>query len=259
MIFAAGYSLAPARQIPQLDAEQHKSLMNELLFTSPLTDEQIKLNYPNLYLAKDSARYINYQHNTNWQDLIFSNSVFKNINFKVKGGDEIARYGLSFGYLNSDGIIKETNYQGYNLRFVSRLNIFKWLKMNAGVSLNYSTASLKEAATNNQTSPILTSLAKSPLLGPYQYDNEGKMLSILSEVDELGVSNPLATIENYMAGNNNYNFISSLNFAADISKSLSINSSFSLNYNALKEQIFMPNHGMELYYNKEAMECGKST
>ena len=252
-----GYSLSPARQIPQLDAEQHKSLMNELLFTSPLTDEQIKLNYPNLYLTRDSSRYINYQHNTNWQDLIFSNSVFKNINFKVKGGDEIARYGLSFGYLNSDGIIKETNYQAYNLRFVSRLNIFKWLKMNAGVSLNYSTASLKEAATNDQTSPILTSLAKSPLLGPYQYDNEGKMLSILSEVDELGVSNPLATIENYKAGNNNYNFISSLNFAANINKSISINSSFSLNYNVLREQIFMPNHGMELYYNKEARNVSK--
>ena len=154
-----GYSLAPPKYIPQLNAEQHKSLISELLFTSSLNEEQIKLNYPNLFLEKKDERFIDYQHNTNWQDLIFSDSYFKNINLKVKGGDEIARYGLSFGYLNDQGIIKHTSYDGYNLRFVSRLNIFRWLKMNAGVALNYSSASLKEAATNQQTSPILSSLA----------------------------------------------------------------------------------------------------
>jgi len=253
-----GYSLAQPRYIPQMDAEHHKSLISELLFSSPLNQEQLKLNYPNLFLEKSDDRYIDYQHNTNWQDLIFSDSYFKNINLKVKGGDEIARYGLSFGYLNDEGIIKNTNYDGYNLRFVSRLNIFTWLKMNAGVALNYSSASLKEAATNQQTSPILSSLAKSPMLNPYQYDLAGKQINVLSEVDELGVSNPLAIIDNYSADNDNYNFISTLNFAAAINDNLSVNSAISFNYNVLKEEVFMPNHGMELYYNQEAINVAKA-
>ena len=255
----SGYSLTPSSFIPQLNAQQHKTLMNEVLFSSPLFEEQIREDYPNLFLAKGDERYINYRHNTDWQELIYSNSYLSNINITVKGGDEIARYGLSFGYLSSDGIIRNTGYEGYNLRFVSRLNMFTWLRMDAGVALNYSSAELKETTTANGTSPVLTSLAKSPLLGPFQYDFEGRRLTRLSEVDELGVSNPLATIKNYSAGNDNYNFISNLNFSSSVTDNLSVNSNFSFSYNVMKEQIFMPNQGMDLYYNQEAINVAKAT
>jgi TonB-linked SusC/RagA family outer membrane protein len=254
-----GYSLTPPTYIPQLNGNQHKTLMNEELFSSGLYEEVIQKEYPSLFLTPEDDHYIDYQHNTDWQKLIFSDAVFSNMNIKVKGGDGIARYGLSFGYLDSKGILKETGYQGYNLRFVSRLNIFTWLKMNAGVALNYSLSSLKEAATVKQTSPILTSLAKSPLLNPYQYDINGNELTTLSEVDDIGVSNPLATIKNYEAGNGNYNFITTVDFESKIKKSLTAVSKFSISYNVLKERIFMPNHGMEHYYNMEAINVSKST
>lgn len=254
-----GYSLAPPRYFPQLSAVQHKTLMNEILFSSGMLEENIRETYPSLYLTKDDERYIDYQHNTNWQDLIFHDALFTNLNLKVKGGDEIARYGLSFGVTNNNGIIKQTSFQGYNLRFVSRLNIFTWLKMNAGVSLNYNSSSLKEAATVEQTSPILTSLAKSPMLNPYQYDVNGNEISTLAEVDDIGISNPLAVIENYVAKHNNYNFITNLGLEGTINKDLSINSNFSLTYNVLKEILFMPNRGMELYYDDEAYNVSKAT
>lgn len=66
-----GYSLTPSNQIPQLNAVQHKTLISELLFSSGMPEEQIVLKYPNLYLTPKDDRYIDYQHNTNWQDLIF--------------------------------------------------------------------------------------------------------------------------------------------------------------------------------------------
>lgn len=255
----SGYSLAPSNQIPQMDAGQHKTLISELLFSSGKPEEQILLEYPNLFLTPDEDRYIDYQHNTNWQDLIFSNTAFTNINVKVKGGDEIARYGLSFGYMNSNGIVKSTGYDGYNLRFVSLLNIFTWLKMNASVSLSYNNSNLKESARISQTSPLYSALAKSPLLNPYQYDDEGKELTALSNVDELGISNPQAIIDNYEATSNNFNFISSLGFVADLKENLVLNSNFGITYNILKEQIFMPNKGMERYYNSEAINVSKAT
>lgn len=255
----SGYSLKPANLIPQMSGEQHRTLMSEVLYSSGKFEETLQKEYPSLFLTPEDDNYIDYQHNTNWQRQIFDNSYFSNVNIKVKGGDEIARYGLSFGYLDSKGIIKNTDYKGYNLRFVSRLNIFTWLKMNAGVSLNYSLSSLKEAATIKETSPIHSSLAKSPLLNPFQYDIDGNLLKILAEVDDIGVSNPLATINNFKARNGNYNFISSLDFESRINKSLIAVSKFSLSYNVLKEQIFMPNHGMEHYYNMEAINVSKST
>lgn len=255
----SGYSLAPSNQIPQMNAGQHKTLISELLFSSGKPEEEIVLEYPNLYLTPEDDRFIDYQHNTNWQDLIFSNAAFTNINVKVKGGDEIARYGLSFGYMNSDGIVKSTGYDGYNLRFVSLLNIFTWLKMNASVSLSYNNSQLKESARVNETSPIFSSLAKSPMLNPYQYDNEGQELTALSEPDELGVSNPQAIVDNYEAANNNFNFLSTLGFSADLKKNLVLNSNFGITYNVLKEQIFQPNRGMVSYYNKEAINVSKAT
>jgi TonB-linked SusC/RagA family outer membrane protein len=253
-----GYSLSPSNLIPQLNGDQHKTLMNEILFSSGMLEENIKKKYPVLFLTEDSVRYIDYQHNTKWQDLIFQNSTFNNLNLVVKGGDEIARYGLSFGYVNSKGIIKTTGYSGYNLRFVGRLNIFTWLKMNAGVSLITNSASVKEAATVKETNPILASLAKSPLTNPYQYDIDGNELTILAEVDELGTSNPVAIIKNYEAKNKNNSFISNIGFEALINEHISLNGKFNITYNVLKEQIFMPNHGMEHYYNLEAINVSKA-
>jgi len=255
----SGFSLSPSNLIPQLNGEQHKTLMNEVLFSSGAYEETIQEAFPSLFLTPEDNQYIDFQHNTNWQKLVFDDSYFTNMNIKVKGGDEIARYGLSFGYRDGKGIVRNTGYQGYNLRFVSRLNIFTWLKMNAGVSLNYSLSALKEAATINETSPILTALAKSPLLNPFQYDSNGKEITTLSEVNDIGVSNPLATIKNYSATNGNYNFVSTIDFESKISKNITAVSKFSISYNVLKEQIFMPNHGMEHYYNNEAINVSKST
>jgi TonB-linked SusC/RagA family outer membrane protein len=255
----SGYSLAPPEQIPQMNAGQHKTLISELLFSSGMPEEQVILEYPNLFLTPEDERYIDYQHNTNWQDLIFTNALFTNLNVKVKGGDEIARYGLSFGYMNSDGIVKKTGYDGYNLRFVSLLNIFTWLKMNATVALSYNNSQLKESARVAQTSPIYSALAKSPMLNPFEYDDEGQELTALTEPDELGISNPQAIINNYEAANSNFNFISTLGFSADFKDNLVLNSNFGITYNVLKEQIFQPNQGMENYYNKEAINVAKVT
>lgn len=254
-----GVSLAPANLIPQMNAAQHKTLVNEVLYSSGLLDERIRYLYPNLFIQSDHEDYIDYQHDTKWQEMIFNNSMFTNFNVKVKGGDEIARYGLSFGYNDNKGIIKETGNNGYNLRFVSLLNIFTWLRMNASVSLNYNIARMKESAIVRQTSPILTALAKSPMLNPYQYDNEGKELTLLADVEELGVSNPLAVINNYEAKNTNYNFISTLGFEATLRKNLVLSTMFGLTFNVLKEQIFMPNRGMEHYYNFEAINVAKAS
>jgi len=257
--FRTGLSLSPSNLIPQLNAVQHKTLMQEELFTSGKFEEVIREEYPSLFLEEGDERFRDYQHNTNWQELIFKNSFFNNLSVKVKGGDEIASYGLSVGLINNRGTLRETGYNGYNLRFVSKLNIFTWLKMNAGVSLNYNSSRLKDAATIEETSPILSSLAKSPMLNPYKYDAQGNRLTTLAEIDELGTSNPMATIDNFTAKNINYSFISSLGFEAVINRNLILKSKFNLVSNVLKEKIFMPNHGMEHYYNQEAINVSKTT
>ena len=117
---------------------------------------------------------------------------------------------------------------------------------------------MKDAATAEETSPILSSLGKSPLLNPYQYDEQGKEISAVSEVDELGVSNPVAIINGYEAKNTNTSFVYYMGFDASINSRISLRSKFNFTYNTLKEQLFMPNHGMEHYYNNEAINVTKA-
>lgn len=254
-----GFSLTPDITIPQLNADQHKTLISESLFSSGRYEERIKEIYPNLFLRPSDERYIDYQHNTFWQRNIFDEAVFNHFNLQVKGGDEIARYGLSFGFQNAEGPIKNTNYQGYNLRFVSMLNVFTWLKMKANVALNYSTAALKESAKVIQTSPIRTALAKSPMLNPYQYDDEGRELNAIAPVDELGVSNPQAVIDLFSGGYTNFDFTPNMGFEATFTDHLSLYSDFGIGYSMMEERVFMPNTGMELYLDTEAINVSEAS
>ncbi|MBN2805704.1 MAG: SusC/RagA family TonB-linked outer membrane protein [Prolixibacteraceae bacterium] len=257
--YRQGVSLKPERLISQLNAQQHKTLANELIYSSGMLEEDMVEEYPNLFIESDDQRFIDYQHDTYWQPFVFENTTFTNLNMNVKGGDEIARYGLSFGYYGNNGIIRNTDYEGYNMRFVSLVNIYRWLRMNASVSFNTSNSNLRESARSKETSPILTSLAKSPLLNPYQYDTDDKETMLLSEVDEFGVSNPLATIQNFEANNKNYHIITSLGFEVDLPLELILRTNVGIIYNALKEKIFMPNRGMESYYDKEAHNVAKAS
>ena len=253
-----GYSLAPDNLIPQMNADQHKTFISEMLFSSGLEEELVREQYPQLFMQPGDDGYFRYQHNTNWQQLIFSDAAFNNLNIEVKGGDEIARYGLSFGYFDGEGIITNTAYTDYNIRFRGLLNIFTWLKMNSGVSLNYNSALLKESARVSETSPIMTSLAKSPMLHPYQYDDDGNELAPLrSDVTELGVSNPLAVIESNQVAVNNFNSIIGLGFEIELKENMNVKTDFGVNYTVLEEEMYMPYRGMDLYYNDEAINVAK--
>ncbi len=50
-----------------------------------------------------------------------------------------------------------------------------------------------------------------------------------------------------------------MGFDASINRNLVLKSNFSLLYNVLKEKMFMPNHGMEHYYNNEAINVAKAS
>ncbi len=252
-----GMTTSP-QQLPQLDALQYKSLANEVLNTSPLLEEDLPGLYPGLYINPSDPDYIRYGNNTNWQNEIFSNSIFSDYYLRIMGGDQIARYGLSVGYLDHDGIVNNTSYNRFNVRFVGTFTLFKWLRMYVSSNLTRTDSELKESARSPQTSPILTALHKTPMMVPFDFDAEGQQLSSYSDVDELGVSNPAVTINNFSARNKNYRFLTSIRLEGDITSNLKWNSLFGINVNAIDELIFMPNHGMELYYNLEAFNAAKS-
>lgn len=253
-----GFNLTPDRFMPQLSSIQYKTFANEVLGTSPFMEESYRQYFPGLYILENEDGYLNYMHDTNWQKYIFSNGVFSDIHFSIKGGSEIATYGLSVGYHDEGGVFKNTGYNRFSVRFVSDFNLFTWFNINFNASLSNSNSFLKESAISKQLSPVLAGLAKSPLLGPYNYSDAGEMLTTLKEVEELGISNPLAIIERYKGENNNNRFLASIKGRAELNDYLNWNTILGLNFNSLKENVFMPNRGVDLYLGGEVRNISQS-
>jgi len=253
----AGVTMAP-QQLPQIDATQYKTLANEILLSSGANEEEFPYEYPGLYTVDPDPGYFRYMHNTSWQNEVFGNSLFSDYYIRVRGGDQIARYGLSVGYLNHKGIVKNTGYDRLNVRFVGTFSIFKWLRMYISSNLSTANSELKESARVEETSPILSALSKTPLMHPHKFDSDGKQILAYSDVDELGVSNPAAVINSFQAENTNYRFLTSVRLEGDLSENLRLSSLIGVNFNAMDEKIFMPNHGMEFYDGGEAYNAAKS-
>jgi TonB-linked SusC/RagA family outer membrane protein len=252
-----GMTVVP-RHIPQLDALQYKSLANEVLFTSGEPEEDLPAMYPGLYTASSDPGFYLYNHNTNWQDEIFKNSWFSDYYLRIMGGDQIARYGLSVGYLDHNGIITNTGYSRFNVRFVGTFTLFNWLRLYVSSNLTRTDSNLKESARIQQTSPILSALHKSPLMIPFDFDADGNQLKTFADVEELGVSNPAVTVNDLQAINKNYRFLTSVRLEGDLADHLKWKSLFGINVNTMDEFIFMPDHGMELYEGGEAYNVTKS-
>ena len=255
-MYRFGVSLAP-EQLPQLNAKAYKTLANEILFSSPLAEEDYKLQYPGLFLTPDDKDFIRYNHNKNWQDEVFKNAMMHNMRFSIKGGDAIAKYGLSVGYLKNNGIVKNTYYDRLNIRLVGTFDIFSWLKMDVATNLTASNSFLEESGLSPVTNPLLSSLWKSPMLNPYEYDDDGNLLKTIDEVDELGTSNPTAIVNLSDARAKNYRFITSINLTGDITEHLKFTSLLGLNSSNTKEFLFIPNRGFDLLYEGEVFNESK--
>ncbi len=249
----------PIEFIPQLNNVQYKSLASEVLSTSMLGGENVEENFPGLFLDPEDKNYFKYLHNTNWQDYVFSQGIMQKYYFNVKGGSEIARYGLSVGYHDQDGIFENTRYNRYNVLFVGRLNIFPKFKMDVNAGLTNNNAYLMESAVAKETSPVYTSLAKAPIFYPFAFDDDGQQLKQIDETDELGISNPYAVVENFKGENKNYRFIASAKGEADLLSSVKLISLFGLNLNTMEEFIFKPNIGMVPYFDGEAHNVSQAS
>ncbi len=251
--YRTGIRTSP-REIPQLNGPQHRGLINEVLYSSGANEEQFMGEYPGLYLSEGQDDYFRYNHNTNWQDEIYQNAIFNDTYFRVRGGDQIARYGLSVGYLKHNGNVINTDMDRLNIRFIGTFRVFKWLRMYVSTNLSNSKYNLRDAATFAQASPILTSLHKSPILSPYAYDRDGNQTKAYQDGSPFGVSNPAVIRDNVINNLRVSRLMTSFRFEGDLGKRLKANSIIGINYLNSAEGTFMPDHGMELYYGSQVDE-----
>ncbi|MCD6354699.1 MAG: SusC/RagA family TonB-linked outer membrane protein, partial [Prolixibacteraceae bacterium] len=239
-----GTSFSP-KNIPLLNSDQFRTYADEIYISGGGEEEFIN-TIPALAQNPELEDFNRYNNETNWQNEVFNNSVLQDYYLAIRGGDAVAKYGISLGYSDYNGIIKNTNLNRITMRMVGSFNVVKWLKMDLSTSFSLSTNSLKEFGLTTNTSPINSALYKSPFYAPYQFDEDGNKLKFLDEAnsDFFKVTNPVALINGFEGVAKTHKLTTTANLEAQLTPELTFKTMIGINLNRKRETKFVPSTGI---------------
>ncbi|WP_066220254.1 SusC/RagA family TonB-linked outer membrane protein [Formosa haliotis] len=191
-----------------------------------------------------SESYYPYHNVTNWQNQVLKSSANQNYFLKIRGGDDIAKYGISVGYLNNEGIIGDSNLKRYSTRLNAALRLSDKLFVDANLSFIFNEENLYDQGLAYKTSPLHLAITKSPFTAVNVIDNQGDVSPNLSDVDMFNIGNPMAIIENGIGINKNYRFFGNFNIDYTFNSDFKANLIFGLTYNKERERFFIPDLGV---------------
>jgi len=242
--FAAygGVNFAPEK-LPVMNSRDFRLYLSDILKTSGLTDAQIQ-DLPYMNDSPSNPEYYRYHSETDWQDQVLGSTQNQNYYLKVTGGDNIAKYALSVGFLERDGIVKETSLKRYSTRFNADLNLSPRLTANTSLAFTSSEQALRDQGLDFNINPILASLVKAPFLRIQQVTNEGVESPNLADTDIFNHSNPTSLISKVIEQDQNYRFFGSVKFNYAVNKYASVSSLVGLTFDRVRENIFIPRLGV---------------
>ncbi len=240
-----GIILAPKKQ-HLLDATEFEKYFGEMLNSQGYDDNQINTMYPWLNGSSSSEDYYKYNNNTDWQEEIYKLATVSKFHFFLKGGDDIATYNISTGYLSQKGIYENSSYSRYNLRVNGKINITDKFIVIPNVKLSIADSKLANQGTSEWKNPIISSLLKPPIMASNARDyTTGAELAYFDDVGEVfNVSNPSAIARNAAGTNQNYHLLSSITFKYRFNKHFTISNLLGMNFNNSRENIFLPDIGI---------------
>ena len=238
----SGFNQRPTN-LPLMGAADYRTYLNDVLQTQGLSTAQIAAQ-PYMNDDVNNPLYAQYHNNTNWQNQVMDNSMNQNVYLKVTGGDNIATYGLTLGYLKSQGIIKSTDLSRYNTRFNAVFNFTKKFTGVTNLSFTYNTQNLRDQGMADKTAPLFNALVKAPFLGPNEVNDKGVISPNLADRDTLGFSNPAVLIDGMQANNRFYRFFGTFGFNYEISKYLNASTTIGVQFDKVRENFFVPRKGV---------------
>ncbi len=127
--------------------------------------------------------------NTNWQDEIFRNAIQQNHYINLSGGSDNADYAVSFGYMDQDNIIIDSDYKRFtnNIRFNSKVNERLKFGINSNISLADANPtgeagwSRSEIGFRQQADPAFTVVLMQPYYPIYNTDGSFAIAAQLND------------------------------------------------------------------------------
>ena len=212
---SAGYTFVP--KLPTLmNATQYRTYATEMLGTiDGISRKDIDFHYLNTDPNRLWNRTHKYDNDTDWSDEVYEAALTQNYSINVQGGDDIGMYNLSVGYLDANYAAAKNSYERMNVRFNTDINILYNLATKFDISISRTNNDVfdmgfpQDFSKGTVVSPTALALIKSPMVAPYQRDNNGNASTLLSDYDDIfsqlgsqySLANPTAILE-YGKGNN---------------------------------------------------------
>jgi len=115
--------------------------------------------------------------NTDWQDLLYENSMIANHNVGVSGGTEGGSYNASLGYTKDEAVIPEQYFERISLNATLDQEIGDYIRVGLSSNNNYS-------VRNGMNLGIFSNLVSSPIANPYNEDGSLKRIIRMPLQDE---------------------------------------------------------------------------
>jgi TonB-linked SusC/RagA family outer membrane protein len=127
--------------------------------------------------------------NTDWQDELYRNAIFKRHSLAFSGGNKDVKYYLSGGYQDQPGIILHTGQKRINLRSNIDGDVNTRLHVGANISFTQNTnREIQEGRYDH--SPVMSALIYLPYLPAYNADGSTAQYGMASLASAFGVQNP---------------------------------------------------------------------
>lgn len=246
-----GMNLKP-NSIPMLDATRSKRYLMDVYQSRGYSGSDIqKLPFINnekpvqqAWGYEGNPDYYRYNKNTDWQDELFVEGLKNNYSIGVTGGDDIAIYAISLGYLQNEGVVKGTDFSRFSARINTDITFSQKFMVQTNMNFIYGKKNLMQEGNSTPLNPIYSSLVKSPFMSSYLYNEQNQLSPNYEDVDLFGMANPAAVTSDVKQENSNYGFIANIHIKYNIWKNLTLSTRFGLRLTKAKESIFHPKLGI---------------
>jgi hypothetical protein len=228
-----------------MNAQQFRQYFSGRLAEEGLSSSLIDQTYPWLNGQPGSSGYYRHSHDTKWQNEILTPGALSKFHIFLKGGDDIATYNISSGYISQQSVYDGAKYSRFNLKINGKINITDKFAITPNVKLSLADSYTPNQGPSQFKNPLISSLLIPSVLHPYATDeNNGELLSYFDDASSFNISNPKAIVTNAQGTDRNYNFMSSVFAQYKITENISLNDILGINFNNARENIFLPDLGL---------------